>query len=124
MELNSDTFNRLSLGIMEKDKCSPDEAISKLESLRLNLACNDNIKNSLPLQAALLTAINTGTRSFLGGVVVIMPKEVICLIPWPGKKFLNEVVLELGATISDEVNQKNFSLMFGLPGSIEDNSMQ
>lgn len=124
MELNTDTFNRLSLGIIEKDKCSPEEAISKLESLRLNLICTDALIISLPLQAALLTAINTGKRGFLGGVYIKMPPEVNSLLPWPGKKYLNDIVVELGGIISDEINNENFSLTFGLPVSIDDNSMQ
>ena len=124
MELNTDTFNRLSLGIIEKDKCSPEEAINKLQSLQLNLICTDIINTSLPLQAALLTAINTGKRAFLGGVYIKMPNEVKCLLPWPGKEYLNDIAVELGATISNEINNKNFCLTFGLPGSIDDNCMQ
>ena len=124
MELNTDTFNRLSLGIIEKDKCSPDEAISKLQSLQLNLICTYILNTSLPLQAALLTAINTGKRAFLGGVHVKMPQKVKCLLPWPGSKYLNDIVIELGAVISDKFNNENFTLTFGLPGSIDDNSMQ
>lgn len=124
MKLDTDTFNRLSLSIIEKDKCSPKEAIDKLQSLQLNLVCTEALKTSLPLQAALLTAINTGKRAFLGGVHVKMPPKVKCLLPWPDNKYLNEIVVELGASISDEVNNENFSLKFGLPGSIDDNSMQ
>lgn len=81
MKLNADTFNRLSLGIIEKERCSPDQAIRKLESLRLNLVCNENIRTSLPLQAALLTAVNTGKRAFLGGIHLIMPEAVKSLLP-------------------------------------------
>ena len=124
MELNTDTFNRLSLGLIEKDKCSPEEAISKLESLQLNLVCTDILHTSLPLQAALLTAVNTGKRAFLGGIYIKMPEKVICLLPWPGKKYLNDIATDLGAVITDEINDENFSLTFGLPGSIDDNRMQ
>ena len=124
MELNTNTFNRLSLGIIEKDKCSPEEAINKLGSLRLNLVCSETINTSLPLQAALLTAVNTGKRAFLGGVYIKMPKEVICLLPWPGAKFLNDIVIELGGTILESINNENFSLTFGLAGTIDNNCMQ
>lgn len=124
MELNTDTFNRLSLSIIEKEKCSPKEAVDKLQSLQLNLVSTEVLNTSLPLQAALLTAINTGKRAFLGGVHVKMLPKVKCLLPWPGNKYLNEIVVELGATISDEINNANFSLTFGVLGSIEDNSMQ
>jgi hypothetical protein len=49
MELSENTFNRLSLGIIEKQKCTPEEAIQKLESLKIYLVCGDKIKESLPL---------------------------------------------------------------------------
>ncbi len=124
MELNTDTFNRLSLGIIEKDKCSPEEAVNKLESLQLNLICSDSLHTSLPLQAALLTAINTGKRAFLGGVNIQMPKGVICLLPWAGAKLLNDIVKELGGTIVESINKENFSLTFGLTGTIDNNCMQ
>lgn len=124
MKLNTNTFNRLSLGIIEKDKCTPQQAITKLQSLSLNLICGEEIRTSLPLQAALLTAINTGKRAFLGGVYIQLPAKVNCLLKWPGKKLLNDIIVDLGATITERFSEKNFSLTFGLPGAIDENRMQ
>lgn len=124
MKLNADTFNRLSLGIIEKEGCSPEDAVMKLESLRLNLECNDAIRTSLPLQAAFLTAINSGKRAFLGGVFVKMPEEVGCLLPWPGNKSLNNIAVEVGATLTKQINSNDFGLTFGFPGSIDNNQIQ
>jgi len=124
MKLDTQTFNRLSLGIIEKEGCSPEEAVMKLESLRLNLVCSDAIRTSLPLQGAFLTAINTGKRAFLGGVFVRMTEEVRCLLPWPGDKSLNDIAVELGATLTEQVSNNDFSLTFGFPGSIDNNQAQ
>ena len=81
MELNVDTFNRLSLGIMEKEGCQPHEALQKLELLSLNLQCGNIIESLVFLQVALLTAVNTGKRTFFGGVFVQMLKDVKMLLP-------------------------------------------
>jgi len=123
MKLHSDTLNRLSLGIIEKDNCTPEQALGKLESLSLNLICGDEIFTSLPLQAALLTAVNTGKRAFLGGIQVQMPEKINCLLKWPGKKYLNDIVKELGGMIS-AIDTRHFSLTFGLAGLVDNNQMQ
>lgn len=124
MKISTDSINRLSLGIMEKHQCSPEEAIVKLRSLNLNLDCGDEIKNSLPLQAALVTAVNTAKRAFLGSLSVRMPGNTPCLLRWPGDISLNEVVTQLGGTIIDELPSGTFTLCFGLPGTIDQLSMR
>jgi hypothetical protein len=124
MEYNVDSFNRLSLGMIEKDKLTPEQAMQKLQSLKLNLFCGEAIRNSVPLQAALLTAANTAARAFLGGVFVEMPPEVLSLLPWPDGKTLNEIVQELGGVITEKRDKNIFTLTFGLPASIDDNTIQ
>ncbi len=123
MKLSEDTFNRLSLGIIEKQNCSPEDAMQKLESLSIYLVCGDKIKSSLPLQAALITAVNTGKRAFLGGVYILMPPDIPCLLPWPEAKVFNEILLEAGAMITEKTPHDCFKIMFGLPVD-DDNSLQ
>jgi hypothetical protein len=121
MELNVDTFNRLSLGIMEQYQCQPAVALSKLKALTLNLHCGEEIYTSLPLQAALLTAVNTGKRAFLGKVYVMIQTDVPCLLRWPGNKYLHEIVEELGGIISVTGNSCYPCLFFGaVPSIVED----
>jgi hypothetical protein len=124
MKLDIDSFNRLSLGIMEKNRCGPQEALQRLTSLYLHLECGEAIRWSLPLQAALLTAVNTGKRAFLGGISVTLPPDVPCLLPWPEKKGLNDIVSELGGSTSGRIVKESLTLTFGLPASIDSNSMQ
>ncbi|KIC89904.1 hypothetical protein [Flavihumibacter sp. ZG627] len=123
MELSEDRFNRLSIGIIEKLKCSPIEAIQKLESLSIYLVCGEKIKTSLPLQAALITAVNTGKRAFLGGVYILMPDNTPCLLSWPEAKTFNEIILETGGVLTDNLPSDCFKIMFGLPVN-DDNSIQ
>lgn len=115
MKLHTDTFSRLTLGLMDQANCSPEKAQQKLESLSLNLICGEEITRSVPLQAALLTAVNTAKRAFLGGVFVYLAKQTPALLPWPEKKTLNEIVQELGGSLVNETTSDNFSLTFGRP---------
>jgi hypothetical protein len=124
MELSEDTFNRLSLGIIEKQKCTPEEAIQKLESLKIYLVCGDKIKESLPLQAAVITAVNTGKRAFLGGVYIRMPENTPCLLPWTATNTFNNAIQETGGVLTESVPNDCFKIMFGLSNDNEDNSMQ
>ncbi|MEP7127882.1 MAG: hypothetical protein ABI729_03400, partial [Chitinophagales bacterium] len=64
--VDEDNLNRLATGIMTKYNCSYSVAIDKLNEFSLYLDCGDKIGASPSLQAALLTAINTGNRAFLG----------------------------------------------------------
>lgn len=118
-----DSFNRLSLGLIEKHGISPEDAMTKLESLHLSIACGASIAQSLPLQAALLTAVNTGKRAFLGGVSVKIPENIPCLLPWSSKKMLHEIVCELGAILVGSITSSNSSLLFGNDCSASENDL-
>jgi hypothetical protein len=111
---NEDNFCRLSRAIIERQACTYAEALRTLAGLRLNLVCSELIRDSVALQAALLTAINTGKRAFLGGVAVAMPTGVANLLPWPVPGSLNEVAAVLGANLSArELPAAAHTLYFG-----------
>jgi hypothetical protein len=97
---SEESFCRLSRAIIEKHRCTYAEALRILGGLRLNLVCGEEIRSSVALQAALVTAVNAGKRSFLGGVSVWMPPGVAALLSWPAVGSLNELVVELGATMA------------------------
>lgn len=111
-----DNINRLSLSMIEKYKVGPEKALQKLEDLHLSITGGSELAVSLPLQAALLTVVNTGKRAFLGGVSVCMPEGIPCLINWPGVSTLNEAVLETGGDIAkdyDPACQQGDSILLG-----------
>lgn len=124
MKLRIDTFNRLSLGIIEKDHCTPEEALQKLALLQINLVCGKEIATSLPLQAALISAVNSAKRAFLGGTFVKLPENIPCLLPWPRQCTLNQIVEELGGRLTADCPADAFTLNFALPGLIDNNAMQ
>ena len=124
MDFTENTFNRLSLALIEKKDCSAEDALAQLNSFRIYLNCGEAIRSSLPLQAAFITAVNTASRAFLGGVFVNLPMNVPCLLPWPEKGMLNDVAIELGAQPVDENTNYVLTLNFGLPGNIDDNKVE
>jgi hypothetical protein len=124
MESLEDTFNRLSIGIIEKNECSPEEALAQLSTFRVLLHCGENIRSSVPLQAALITAVNSGTRAFLGDVFIKMPEDVNNLLPWSNDKSLNVILTDLGARVLQEDAEDLFTLTFGLPGDIDNDKAE
>lgn len=123
-DITEDNFNRLTISIMEKFGCSYDEATNKLLTFKLHLQCGEKIIDSVNLQSALLTAINTGKRAFLGGVTVSMPKDVKSLLPWPGTTQLEEIVSQLGAVLESQQQNTSFTLTFGIESDLEENAIE
>jgi hypothetical protein len=114
--VTEDTLNRLAKAIMQKHSVGYSEALRFLSTFRLNLICDNSIASSSALQAALLTAVNTGKRAFHGGVFVSMPPNIKCLLNWPGDRTLNEVVQSLGGVfIGAEDSQVTHTIYFGFP---------
>lgn len=117
MSLNENNLNRLAISLIELNKYSYDEAIFELKNLKLSLICGDKIKTSYSLQAALITAVNTAARAFLGGVYVTLPENTPALIPWNDNSSLNRIIQDLGGKLNP--SKGNFTLYFGCP--MEDN---
>lgn len=97
-DITENNLDRVATAIMLKHGVGYEEACAILGKLRLNLICDASIDHSSALQAALLTAVNAGKRAFHGGVFVSMPRDIQCLLPWPGRQSLNSVVGSLGGT--------------------------
>jgi hypothetical protein len=122
LDVTEDTLDRLAKAIMVKHSVGYPEALTILGKLRLHLVCDRSLAHSFALQAALLTAVNTGKRAFHGGVFVSMPQEVPCLLNWPGGKTLNQVVQLLGGNFVGLPNSPfSQTLYFGRPAEpVED----
>lgn len=113
-QLNEENYCRLARAVLERFGGSYAQAMETLGQFRLNLICGEEITRSAALQAALLTAVNTGKRAFLGGVSVEMPSHVDLLVPWPGAGSLNEIVASLGARLTAaDHSDRSHTLYFG-----------
>ena len=108
-----DNANRLALGLMAAKDLDYYEAINLLESLSLRLLGNEKLKTSLPLQTALVTAVNCAKRAFHGGVEVILPDNIPLLFPWPEAETLNQVIAELGTTILPSTSSPTQTIFVG-----------
>jgi len=107
-------FDRLAKAIMLRHQVTYQRAREMLAEFTLHLKCGEDIRGSAALQAALLTAINTGKRAFRGGVTLNIPTKVDLLLPWPGTETLNETALELGAVEATcSGHESSCSLVFG-----------
>jgi len=116
MSIEPSKINRLALCLMRSKGISHTEAVAELKRLTLSLGCTAEIKNSAALQAALLTAINTGKRAFLGGLRVELPNNIPLKLRWPGSLTLNQVVTELTAGLPLPSGQSTSqTLHFGIP---------
>lgn len=113
-QLNEENYCRLARAVLERFGGSYAQAMETLGQFQLNLICGEEISRSSALQAALLTAVNTGKRAFLGGVSVEMPSHVELLVPWPGVGSLNEIVESLGARFTRACHSdRSHTLYFG-----------
>ncbi|MBL4754466.1 MAG: hypothetical protein JKY52_12840 [Flavobacteriales bacterium] len=117
-QVTPDNLNRLAVALMEHYSCTYLEAIDKLEVFTLVLECDDKIAESVALQAALLTCVNSGKRAFLGGVYCIIRDNIKCLVPGYGPGPLNDVISDLGAICSINPDMgEQFVLTFGQPAT-------
>lgn len=111
-EKKTESLNRLSIALIEKYDCSPEEAIKQLQSFALFIDCDEKFLNTKSYQAAILTLINCGKRAFLGGVFLDIPSTIPLLFDWEDKKYLHEIVLDLGGIISKK-EKPNFTIKVG-----------
>jgi hypothetical protein len=119
--VTAQNFDRLAKAMMQRHRVPYDRARKMLAELRLRLCCGEEIIESAALQAALLTAINTGKRAFRGGVAVSLPREVRLRIPWAGCASLNKAARAIGAQDAEQRDDESTtSLMFGnIPGAAD-----
>jgi hypothetical protein len=112
--LTTQNFDRLAKALMYRHGVPYHIAQDMLAGFRLGLVCGEEIRESAALQAAVLTAINSGKRAFRGGVEVELPIDVASQVPWPGALNFNQIVESLGARISNQADENvTGSLLFG-----------
>jgi len=114
--LTENNFVRLAKALMDKHQIPYEQALGRLTALRLHIVCNQESLNLAAYQAALLTTVNCGGRSFLGGVHVCLPNNMPILLPWPGTTTLGKAVLELGGKLEGAEGDFDATVVLG-PGT-------
>lgn len=81
-EITGGKLHRLTKLLMDTGEATTiDEAEEKMKGFRLGIQVSKEVLHSPAYQAGLLTAINTGRRCFLGGVLVSGNLDVPLKIP-------------------------------------------
>ena len=83
------------------EAASLEDARSLFDSYRLGIVVGGSVAHSPTMQAAVLTAVNTGRRSFLGGVSVEGTLDVHLLVPWGRCRTLGEAIVDLRGVTTD-----------------------
>ena len=91
----------LKLALDTGEAASLEEAQRLFDSYRLGIVVGSSVAHSETLQAAVLTAVNTGRRSFLGGVCVEGTLDVPLLVPWSRCHTLREAIVDLQGVVTD-----------------------
>lgn len=108
-----DQLNRLAKAVMQRHRLSYADAVARLGRLRLHLILPPQHVCGIQYQAALVTAVNCAKRAFLGGVSVELSADCVCLLPgWTGK-MLAAVALELGATLANDRQGADKTILLG-----------
>lgn len=96
IEKKINTTSRTAKILVDLGKAASfEEADKKLHEAKLVIEVGPDIADSATLQAALLTAVNTGRRCFLGGVQITGNLNVKLLIPWRQFHHLDKAVIDL-----------------------------
>lgn len=101
--IRSSKLHRLVKLMMDSgEAASVEEAEQILSHYRLAIRVDKGAAASPAYQAALLTAVNTGRRCFLGGVQVSGDLDIPLRIPWRRCSILAEAIIELQGQIVGE----------------------
>ena len=91
----------LKLALDTGEAASFEEAQRLFGNYRLGVVVGSSVAHSATLQAAVLTAVNTGRRSFLGGVCVEGDVDVPLLVPWGACRTLGEAIVNLEGAVAN-----------------------
>src|SRR5258708_9234890 len=119
----SDILHRtVKLALDTGEASTVEEAERLFAGYRLLLEVGPDIAQSPTLQAALLTAVNTGRRCFLGGVQVVGNLDVALHVPWRHCRTLADAIIDLQGKIAAKADPTLPRIIFGDAGSLTGSS--
>lgn len=107
----------IKLALDTGEASSVEEAVRLFEDYRLLLEVGSDVAYSPTLQAALLTAVNTGRRCFLGGVQVVGDLDVALHVPWRCCRTLADAIIDLQGKLAMTVDPTLPRIAFGDVGN-------
>src|SRR5258706_8134208 len=108
----------IKLALDTGEALSVKEAVQLFEGYRLLLEVRSDVASSPTLQAALLTAVNTGRRCFLGGVQVTGNLDIALRVPWRRCRTLADAIIDLQGKLATTVDPTLPRIVFGDAGSV------
>src|SRR6266704_7122913 len=110
----SDDLHRVVKLAMDSGEMSTlDEAERLFAGYRLVLEIGPDVATSPTMQAAVLTAVNTGRRCFLGGVQVVGDLDVPLRVPWRRCRTLADAIIDLQGKLTATVDPTLPRIAFG-----------
>ena len=107
-DLNESLNRTIKIAIDSGEALTIEEAEKIFKGYRIGIEVGNTVDSSPTLKAAVLTAVNTARRCFLGGVFVTGDLNVALQVPWRKFKYLSEAVADLCGEVVD-------ILPFGIP---------
>lgn len=113
-QIGNELNRSIKLAIDSGEASTIDEARVIFEGYRLGIIVGLDAAASATKQAALLTAVNTARRCFLGGVEVqIGNANADLLLSWRDCRTIGQAIVDLGGTISDAIPTKSPVIIIG-----------
>ncbi|MEL7496555.1 MAG: thiamine biosynthesis protein ThiF [Planctomycetota bacterium] len=114
--VDPDSFNRVVKMAVDTDEvASIQEGYNLFRTYRICVVVGPELADSAPLQASLLTIVNTARRAMLGGVVVVGDLDVPVLTAMGNGQRLGQIVRKLGGEIQREIPDEIPLLLLGDP---------
>ena len=119
LEATAEGLNRLVKIALDTGEASTIEEAERIfAAYRMQIVVGPDTANSAVLQAALLTAVNSGARAFLGGVDVVGARGSL-LVSIPHFATVESAVTGFGGRTADDVRKDLPTLVIGTIGSAD-----
>jgi hypothetical protein len=112
----ADDFNRTAKLLVDRDGKTIEQANEDLTSRVLQLDVGEGWCSMPGIQAALLTAVNTGSRAFLGGVHVRLNEDGRIPHGWARGMLMSEAIVLFGGSLRRNLSSEHSTVTFGSVG--------
>ncbi len=113
-QIGNELNRSIKLAIDSGEASTIDAARAIFEGYKLGIRLGPDIASSPTKQVALLMAINTARRCFLGGVEVeIREGDANLLVPWRDCQTIDQAIIDLGGKTGDAVGADLPTIVLG-----------
>src|SRR5690242_3696134 len=113
-QIGNELNRSIKLAIDSGEASTIDEARAIFEGYKLGIRVGPDVASSPTKQVAVLTAVNTARRCFLGGVEVeIQRRNANLLVPWRDCRTLEQAINDLGGTTLDAIDPDLPTILVG-----------